>query len=1302
MSRVGRSRFLSLRTVIAVALLVVVCGMLAGAGEGATALGPSRIVAAAPRLPHAARVLGAVRADATVAGAVVLRPRSETALTEFLAAVSDRHSPLFHHYLAPGEFASRFGPAASSIATITARLRTEGLSVTVAPNGMFVDFRGSAAQVEHAFGVGLERIRLVDGSLGRARTGAIRLPASIAGLVTSVVGLDNTVRFRAAAITPGAAAQASRIHRAAKKPAFPHPAGSPTPCADAQSAAAQYGGLTDDQIANAYGAFGLFGASDVGAGQHIAVFELEPFDATDIQTFDECYFGVAAAAAMAGRLNTIPVDGGQPAGAGSGESLLDIEDISAFAPGAYIDVYEAPNTTFGALDEYAAIVNNDAYTYQTVSSSWGLCEQAVQQGEPGVLEAENLLFQQAAAQGQSVFASSGDEGSNDCNAFYEGGPVTPVLSQDDPASQPYVVGVGGTTIDNPSQPALEHVWNDGVFWGAGGGGISQSWPMPAWQLSSLVPGVHNAATIQAANTFEAGDLNQPGYAFCRTDNPAGVSQAACREVPDVSAQADEFTGGITVYSQTFGGWQTSGGTSSSAPIWAALLAVVNQSSTCQSNVSTQNGVGFVSPLLYSVASNPTAYAASFNDVTAGNNDPYGYSGLFPATTGYDMASGLGSPQLTQPGNGAGLAYYLCTGAAASGPRPTITGIAANVTFTSASSTAVTITGTNFEHNAAPNVAAIQVGDYVVPSSDFLVTSPTSISATFPAAAKVNSPQSPTDGAGRVQVVVTLNDGESSAPSAGSAFTYVDKSGASAIPSVTSVGPYGGPDAGGNAVAIYGAGFTGATGVKFGGVTASSFTVVHDWEITATVPAYSGATACVQDGSSFGTGENATNDICQAQVVVSNSHGPSNTATILPLYEGDASFSALGVIPAPAGQEAAPAPTEYDYFPPPTITSISTDGGPFSLASEDGSSVITIKGAGLNTAGLKWVDFGDTSQADSQDFSLVTVTGTEIQIAAPPFETPTTSTATVPVTVHTLAGQSAAVDATYAGIPTVDGATATAGPTAGQPGGPSTGGTPIDVTGEGFADQVLAIAFVDALGPFTLGTQYNVTANSDTDLTSTTVPQNPGVVDVEVCTVTACSFPSPTLADAFLLYPPGDPKIDSITPAKGPASGGTRVVITGENLGCVTGVYFGQIAATKVSNGKALLDCGSTTQVAVAAPPGKQGKSVKVTLTTVESDLTSFGATTDVVRFTYKPAVPQTLTVATVGTGSGKVTSSPNGVTCGKTCSHRFPYQSVVKLSATPSSRSHFVGWLGACKGKGTCTVRMKSAVLVKALFESSR
>jgi hypothetical protein len=1292
---VGRPRFLSWRTALAVALPVVLCPTLSAAGAGAAASASTRIVAAAPRLPHAARVLGAVRADATVSGAVVLRPRSTAALTRFIAAVTDKHSPLFHHYLAPGQFAVRFGPAPSSIAVVTARLRSQGLDVTVSPNGMLVQFQGTAARVEQAFGVGLERIRLADGSLGRARTAAIRLPASIAGLVTSVVGLDNVVRLRPHAIF-ASRRHSAHAHAAVTTTTFPHPAGSPDPCSAAQNAAADFGGLTDDQIANAYGAFGLYGANDVGFGQRIAVFELEPFAASDIQTFDTCYFGSAGAAAMAARLHTIPVDGGQPAGAGSGESLLDIEDISAFAPGVQIDVYEAPNTTFGALDEYAAIVNND--TDPVVSTSWGLCEQAVQQGEPGVLQAENLLFQQAAAQGQSIFASAGDGGSNDCNAFYKPGPVSPVLSQDDPASQPYVVGVGGTTIDNPTQPAAEHVWNDGVLWGAGGGGISEAWPMPAWQLSSAVPGLRNAATIQAADNLEAGDLSQPGYAFCQTDNPAGSSQVACREVPDVSAQADEFTGAVTVYDSSYGGWQTSGGTSSAAPIWAALLAVTNASATCQGNAATANGVGFVSPLLYSVASNPTAYAASFNDITAGNNDPYGYSGLFPATAGYDMASGLGSPQLTQPNSGAGLAYYLCS-AAASGSRPTVASVAASVGFTSASSTSVTITGTNFMSSGTPDVAHVQIGDYVLPPASFHVNSATSLSATFPAAADVIPPNATTDGAGRVQVVVTLTDGESSAPSAGSLFTYVDNNGVNSIPAVTSVGPYGGADAGGNTVDIYGSGFTGATSVKFGGVSASGFTVVDDWQITATVPAYAGGTTvCAKDGSSYGTGENATNDVCQVQVVVSNMHGSSQKATILPLYEGDASFSALGVVPAPPGEEAAPAATEYDYFPPPTITSISTNAGPASLASENGGSVVTITGTGLNLAGLEWVNFGAPSLADSQNINYVSVTGTQIQIVAPALPDLSFDTLTKPVTVQTIAGQSGSVNVTYAGVPAVTGVTATSGPTSGYAAGPDTGGTPIDVAGQGFANQVLGLAFVDAVGPFSYGTQYTFTANSDVDLTSTTVPQNPALVDVEVCTVTDCSPPAHSPADWFILYPPGNPKVDSITPASGPASGGTLVTITGENLGCVTGVYFGKVAATKVSNATALLDCDSTTVVHATAPPGKTGKSVLVTVTTVEGDLTGFGPSTSTTRFTYTHPLLQLLTVNESGNGKGIVLSSPRGVRCPGSCAHRFPYLSTVKLTAMPKPGSRFAGWSGACKGTGTCKVRLKNASLVKARF----
>ena len=101
---------------------------------------------------------------------------------------------------------------------------------------------------------------------------------------------------------------------------------------------------------------------------------------SDLQTFDTCYFGATQATAMLGRVAVKNVDGGQPAGPGSGESILDVDNVSAFAPGANIDVYQAPNNTFGSIDEYAQIVNDDVD--QIVTTSWGLCEQGCSRARP--------------------------------------------------------------------------------------------------------------------------------------------------------------------------------------------------------------------------------------------------------------------------------------------------------------------------------------------------------------------------------------------------------------------------------------------------------------------------------------------------------------------------------------------------------------------------------------------------------------------------------------------------------------------------------------------------------------------------------------------------------------------------------------------------------------------------------------------------------------------------------------------------------------------------------------------------------
>ncbi len=1007
------------------ALVALLVGLPVAIGSGAAAASspPLVRVGAAPRVPAGARSLGAVSSSASLSGTVVLKPRDNAALVQFIAEVSDPTSPMFHQYLRAGAFDGRFGPTEATIDAVRSQLAADGLRVTgVSSDGLLIDFSSSAARIEHAFQTGVERYRLADGSTGQTITSAATLPSTVAGSVAGVVGLNDLARARPAEIVRAPAADHGKIRRAATATFF-HPNGAPAACPAATADAQQNGGLTDDQIAHAYGAFGVYGGGDLGQGQHIALYELEPFLYSDVSTFDTCYFGSGQAAAMLSRLHVIAVDGGQPIGPGSGEANLDVEDLSAMAPDATIDVYEGPSpgangVDYDPADEYAAII--DADRDQVISTSWGLCEQAIQAGQPGLQQAENLLFEQAAAQGQSVFAAAGDNGSDDCDTFETttlASGQNPV-SVDDPGSQPYVVSVGGTTITNATEPPVESVWNDGGSGGATGGGISESWTMPTWQRASTVPGIPLPGTADYAN---ANKVEQKfGYRpnFCQSTVAGAGPSTPCRVVPDVSAQGDEFTGAVTVYYE--GTWQTVGGTSSSTPIWAAMLAVTNASQTCASKPATRNGVGFVSPLLYAVASNPADYADSFTDVTTGNNDIYrlDHGLVFPATTGYDLTSGLGSPQLTAPNDGAGLAYYLCSFAAAPA-RPAVTGLRPAYGST-AGGERIKITGGGFESGGVPDVAGVEVGGAQLASSDFTVNSATSITATLPPARETLPPDAPApqDGAGPADVIVTAAGGESSAAGPSSTFEYVDTSATSVVPSITAVIPFGGLEDAPGTATVLGSGFSGATAVTFGGVPTRSFTLDGPNQIIVTPPALSPSTACSPlPSTGVYRGENATNDICQVQVRVSNRYGTSTTGDILPPLEGPIEVNNLGVLVAPpgCGCETQLAPTEFDYLPAPRVTSVSTSAGPASWLNEDGTSVLTAHGVGFAPMDIDWADFGDPALESSMDVDYVFVTGTEMQIVAPT-ETATSNPLGVPFSVKTLAGQSNAVPVTYAPTP----------------------------------------------------------------------------------------------------------------------------------------------------------------------------------------------------------------------------------------------------------------------------------------------
>jgi hypothetical protein len=1282
------------------------------------------VVTAAPKIPAADSALGSVRKASTESGIVVLRPSDEAGLTSFIAAVTDKDSPSYHRYLAPGEFASRFGPSTSTISAVRAELTGEGLRVTnVSSDGLLVSFSGSAATVESAFRTGLESYRLADGATGQATTSAVHVPSTIAGSVVGVVGLDDLVQAHTSIVRPGPIS-VQRTFPSAKTVAFSHPAGSPQGCSLAEQDAESAGGLTDDQIANAYGAFGLYDAGDLGAGQHIGVFELNSFSAADIETFDACYFGTAEAAQMSGtkgvltgsRLSVIPVDGGDvpanPAVASGGatEAITDIEDVSAFAPEADIDVYEAPNTTAGSLDEYSQIVNSDVD--QVVTSSWGVCEQLAEVGEPGTQAAENLLFEQAAAQGQTFFSAAGDTGDDDCN---EGRSLVPpsgqnILSLNDPASQPYVVSVGGSTIDDATQPALEHVWDDGAQWGAGGGGISATWAMPAWQepVADTPANATNVANAEAFET-ETESVSAPFTTPTFCDAALGLAPGTlCRETPDVSAEADEFTGAVTIYGVGLGyggadGWATIGGTSSATPIWAALIALVNASPTCSADrVNGVPDVGFASPILYGIAANPAAYAASFNDIVSGNNDDFGVDeGLvFPAHVGFDMASGLGSPQLTTPTGGNALAFYMCDYAGQLSP-PKVTGLSPSSGSTAGGYT-VTVSGSGFGTPESPQVSIVEVG--AAQATSIAVRSETKLTATFPADAATLPPASPGSWAGPATVVVTLKNGESSFPGAKAVFDYVAESATSSpVPTVTSVGPYAGLESSPSPVTIRGSGFTGATKVTFGGVNVPDFTVKSPYEITVTPPSYSTQTCAPLPVKGVYLHENARNDICQVRVVVSNAAGSSATSTILPPYEGATNFDAMGAEIYPKGYEVAPQPSEFDYIPAPRITSVSTGTvgdlkkycavavpvkcNADMLASEAGglpANLITLTGVGMNGMTLNYLTVGVPTKDTSLAYP-VEATGTSLELVAPALpksHKPTVEPFSLAVGFASIVGASNERSIVYAGVPEV---TKVVNPLTHEPGVPDSVacagvppnagcGTPVEISGVGLLQVVGPIGFVDGESNFSLGTQYSYAVRSDKSIYTESVAQNPAVADVEVCTVTNCSDDPQT--DFLFIYPPGNPSIDAMSPLEGPAQGGNDVVLNGANLGCVVAVAFGKAVTDETSNAKALLDCGTTDHVEVAAPPGVAGTKVAVRLVTVESLLDLNGQASNSITYTYTPSAPSAPTEvsATTRPGSEVVKWRPpasdggSDVT-GYTVTAFAPGQPSVRVSLPSSTRS---------------------------------
>lgn len=597
----------------------------------------SRIsVGSAPTLPHGAKAVAAPADSTKLTVDIQLNTPTSAQLPAFAAAVNNPKSALYHHFLAKGEIAKQFGASAAEIAAVDAALKSAGLTPgPVSSDGLFIPVSTTVAQAKSAFGTNFAGYTF-GGRTVYANTTAPKFDSSISADVAGVVGLDNIAYAVPRYVNTGRHAKAALASsstvksHAAVKPNFSVPVCNGinqiynNPPFNLHDGTDYY---TADVLASIYGTGSLLTGGNNGSGVTVAVFELESYDQSGVNDLESCY-------KISTPVSEVAVDGGPTAAANlyaniGVESALDIENIATTAPGVSIVDYAGPDANLASdaqvLDTYRKIVNDD--TAKVISSSWGLCEAL---SNPSTISSENTIFSSAAAQGQTVVAASGDSGDTDC---YDPASSSPnkSLSVDDPAGQPFVLAAGGTTMHGTSNNSMvESAWNavqvdsqGNKFYGATGGGVSKTFALPSFQSDNGVKAT--------------------GYA----QNCPTAASTGCRQVPDVSALADPAQGYVIdeLYNDgnpndTGDSLGIVGGTSGAAPIWAAIYALADASSACQAN----GAAGQAAPALYAAGASPSGFSV-FRDVTAGNNgiSAYGPSYSYPATSGYDMATGWGSP-----------------------------------------------------------------------------------------------------------------------------------------------------------------------------------------------------------------------------------------------------------------------------------------------------------------------------------------------------------------------------------------------------------------------------------------------------------------------------------------------------------------------------------------------------------------------------------------------------------------------------------------------------------------------------------
>lgn len=631
-------------------VLLAPAAVTAGPAHRATVVDPR------PAWVGTAADRGAVSPSTTVNARVYLAGRDPKGLTAFATAVSDPHSPTFGHFLTPAQFVARFGPSTAQTDAVRSWLTGSGLTVT-GGNQHYLAVRGTAGAVRDAFGVSLHTFA-TRGQRHRAPAGPVTVPETVAAAVLGVTGLDDTPSLaRAQDALPPSPPPVIRAEPCSTS--FGQNPATGVPPAYGHANAWTDCGLTPQQLRKAYG---LDGTDLTGRGATVAVVDAytAPDFAADVTTYTHNH---GTADFRPGQYTEYPPPGGYrvPANCGSWaiEQAIDVEAAHNIAPDANVAYVPAAScATEDLVDAVGRAVDN--HLADAVSGSWT----AYNDGSlsPALRAAGDKIFQQAAAEGIGLYFSSGDCGTEDPASPCGQGDNSNGLQTSWPAENPWVTGVGGTSLatDPTGKEMFQTSWGTekstlnadktgwtpapgggfpAAFTGGSGGGTSPNYEQPAYQ-ARVVP--KNLATTLVTGKHVATPM---------------------RVVPDVSADADNNTGmlagltytypdGVKRYHETR--W---GGTSLSSPLFMGLQAVAQQ---------VRGGpIGFANPQLYNnygtwafedITDSPLGAGKMIgvvrNDYTR-SSDPtspvltslqtFGQDPRLPATAGYDAATGVGAP-----------------------------------------------------------------------------------------------------------------------------------------------------------------------------------------------------------------------------------------------------------------------------------------------------------------------------------------------------------------------------------------------------------------------------------------------------------------------------------------------------------------------------------------------------------------------------------------------------------------------------------------------------------------------------------